>query len=279
MCALFLKRNQGSEENRSNKQRNNWSSKAGKAKGKVFCRFNVFFDRFTQSYAKALHFLLRRTKLTLLALAGIIVLGVILMIRTASTFIPTEDDSFLTYTITMPPGATLARTKKVLAQTDSLLKDRPEIAGMTSISGYNAIDAATSPSFAVGYINLKPHKERGAVKDINDIINDIQTELSQLNEGKFSVFPRPTIQGFGDFSGVEFVLQDRLDSGFDKFDEQAQNIIQRLNDSEVVANAFTSFNANFPQYILDIDYVKAKALGVSAKNLMTTIREIGRAHV
>ena len=272
MCALFLKRNHGNEQNSSNKQRNNWSSKAGKAKRKFFCRFNVFFDRFTQSYAKALHFLLRRTKLTLLALAGIIVLGVILMNRTPSTFIPTEDDSFLTYTITMPPGATLARTKKVLAQTDSLLKDRPEIAGMTSISGYNAIDAATSPSFAVGYINLKPHKERGAVKDINDIINEIQNELSQLNEGKFSVFPRPTIQGFGDFSGVEFVLQDRLDSGFDKFDEQAQNIIQQLNESDEVANAFTSFNANFPQYVLDIDYIKAKALGVSAKDLMTTIR-------
>lgn len=272
MCALFLKRNHGNEQNSSNKQRNNWSSKAGKAKRKFFGRFNVFFDRFTQSYAKALHFLLRRTKLTLLALAGIIVLGVILMNRTPSTFIPTEDDSFLTYTITMPPGATLARTKKVLAQTDSLLKDRQEIAGMTSISGYNAIDAATSPSFAVGYINLKPHKERGAVKDINDIINDIQTELSQLNEGKFSVFPRPTIQGFGDFSGVEFVLQDRLDSGFDKFDEQAQSIIQQLNESDEVANAFTSFNANFPQYVLDIDYIKAKALGVSAKDLMTTIR-------
>lgn len=272
MCALFLKRNHGNEQNSSNKQRNNWSSKAGKAKRKFFGRFNVFFDRFTQSYAKALHFLLRRTKLTLLALAGIIVLGVILMNRTPSTFIPTEDDSFLTYTITMPPGATLARTKKVLAQTDSLLKDRQEIAGMTSISGYNAIDAATSPSFAVGYINLKPHKERGAVKDINDIINEIQNELSQLNEGKFSVFPRPTIQGFGDFSGVEFVLQDRLDSGFDKFDEQAQSIIQQLNESDEVANAFTSFNANFPQYVLDIDYIKAKALGVSAKDLMTTIR-------
>ena len=272
MCALFLKRTHGNEQNSSNKQRNNWSSKAGKAKRKFFGRFNVFFDRFTQSYAKALHFLLRRTKLTLLALAGIIVLGVILMNRTPSTFIPTEDDSFLTYTITMPPGATLARTKKVLAQTDSLLKDRPEIAGMTSISGYNAIDAATSPSFAVGYINLKPHKERGAVKDINDIINEIQNELSQLNEGKFSVFPRPTIQGFGDFSGVEFVLQDRLDSGFDKFDEQAQSIIQQLNESDEVANAFTSFNANFPQYVLDIDYIKAKALGVSAKDLMTTIR-------
>src|SRR5690606_34920949 len=195
-----------------------------------------------------------------------------LMNRTPSTFIPTEDDSFLTYTITMPPGATLARTKKVLAQTDSLLKDRPEIAGMTSISGYNAIDAATSPSFAVGYINLKPYKERGEVKDISDIITDIQTKLSQLNEGKFSVFPRPTIQGFGDFSGVEFVLQDRLDSGFDKFDKQAQEIIKRLNDSEMVANAFTSFNSNLPQYVLDIDYIKAKALGGSGKSLMTTIK-------
>lgn len=274
MCALFLKKTHHSNEHPPYpKQRSRqWINKMESGKRKFFSGFNIYFDKFTLFYARILHVLLRRTKLTLLVLAGIIALGFVLMNRTPSTFIPTEDDSFLTYTVTMPPGATLARTKKVLAQTDSLLKDRPEIAGMTSISGYNAIDAATSPSFAVGYINLKPYKERGGVKDISEIINDIQEELSQLNEGKFSVFPRPTIQGFGDFSGVEFVLQDRLDSGFDKFDEQAQNIIQRLNDSEVVANAFTSFNANFPQYILDIDYVKAKALGVSAKNLMATIR-------
>lgn len=274
MCALFLKKTHHGDEHPPypKKRSRQWINKMENGKRKFFSGFNIYFDKFTLFYARILHVLLRRTKLTLLVLAGIIALGFVLMNRTPSTFIPTEDDSFLTYTVTMPPGATLARTKKVLAQTDSLLKDRPEIAGMTSISGYNAIDAATSPSFAVGYINLKPYKERGGVKDISEIINDIQEELSQLNEGKFSVFPRPTIQGFGDFSGVEFVLQDRLDSGFDKFDEQAQNIIQRLNDSEVVANAFTSFNANFPQYILDIDYVKAKALGVSAKNLMTTIR-------
>lgn len=274
MCALFLKKTHHGDEHPPypKKRPRQWINKMESGKRKFFSGFNIYFDKFTLFYARILHVLLRRTKLTLLVLAGIIALGFVLMNRTPSTFIPTEDDSFLTYTVTMPPGATLARTKKVLAQTDSLLKDRPEIAGMTSISGYNAIDAATSPSFAVGYINLKPYKERGGVKDISEIINDIQEELSQLNEGKFSVFPRPTIQGFGDFSGVEFVLQDRLDSGFDKFDEQAQNIIQRLNDSEVVANAFTSFNANFPQYILDIDYVKAKALGVSAKNLMTTIR-------
>lgn len=274
MCALFLKQSHHVDAHTpvQKKRSRSWMNKLESKKNKFFGVFNDFFDRFTRSYVKILHFLFRRTKLTLLVLATIIALGFFLMNRTPSTFIPTEDDSFLTYTITMPPGATLARTKKVLAQTDSLLKDRTEIAGMTSISGYNAIDAATSPSFAVGYINLKPYKERGEVKDISDIITDIQAKLSQLNEGKFSVFPRPTIQGFGDFSGVEFVLQDRLDSGFDKFDEQAQEIIKRLNDSEIVANAFTSFNANFPQYVLDIDYIKAKALGVSAKSLMTTIK-------
>ena len=84
-------------------------------------------------------------------------------LRTPSSFIPTETTAFA-YSITMPAGASLARTKVVLAQADSILKNRPEIAGMTNISGYNAIDAATSPSFAVGYINLKPYKEQAKLK-------------------------------------------------------------------------------------------------------------------
>lgn len=56
----------------------------------------------------------------------------------------------------MQPGASLARTTEVLKQADSILQKRnPDIAGMTTISGYNALDGSTSPAYAVGYINLK----------------------------------------------------------------------------------------------------------------------------
>ncbi|SEH74087.1 hydrophobic/amphiphilic exporter-1, HAE1 family [Paenimyroides aquimaris] len=274
LCALFLRRGHSIQKDIKFKgdQRPKFIKSFDKSKKKFFKKFNVYFDRFTHLYIHFLQKLLKKPVVTLLAMVAVILTGAVLMMRTPTSFIPTEDDSFLTYSITMPAGASLARTKTVLAQADSILKNRPEIGGMTNISGYNTIDAATSPSFAVGYINLKPYKERGKIKNINEIINLYQSELNKLNEGKFSVFPRPTVQGFGDFSGVEFVLQDRLSAGFDKFDETAQNLIKELNKREEISNAFTSFNANFPQYALDIDYIKAKALGVNIKDLMNTIR-------
>lgn len=274
LCALFLRRGYSIQKDLKFKEDRTpkFVRSLEKGKKKFFKKFNFYFDKFTLLYVRIIQKTLRKAPLTVAVMFCIIALGAVLMKQTPTSFIPTEDDSFLTYSITMPPGASLARTKVVLAQADSILKNRPEIAGMTNISGYNAIDAATSPSFAVGYINLKPFKERGKVKNINEIITLYQDELNKLNEGKFSVFPRPTVQGFGDFSGVEFVLQDRLNAGFDKFDETAQNLIKELNNREEISNAFTSFNANFPQFALDIDYIKAKALGVNIKDLMNTIR-------
>ena len=267
LCALFLKHEHHEEDFVKAPM-----GKLESLKARFFFSFNTAFDKFTTRYVTTITKLIKNSKYSLLGLVAIIGLGVLLIYKTPSSFIPTEDDSFITYSLAMPPGASLARTKVVLAQADSILKMRTDIEGMTAISGYNAIDANASPSFAVGYINLKPYKERGEEKNINKIITEIHKDLSVLNDASFNVFPRPTVQGFGDFSGLEFVLQDRMGSGFEEFSATADTLIRKLNQREEIENAFTSFKANFPQYLLEIDYIKAKSLGVSVKDLMTTIK-------
>lgn len=267
LCALFLKHDHH-EADFDKETKGTFE----RLKARFFFSFNTAFDVFTAKYINSIQKLIKNSKYTLLGLMAIIGLGVVLIYKTPSSFIPTEDDSFITYSLAMPPGASLARTKVVLAQADSILKLRTDIEGMTAISGYNAIDGNASPSFSVGYINLKPYKERGAEKNINKIIIDIHKELSVLNDASFNVFPRPTVQGFGDFSGVEFVLQDRMGSGFEEFSATADTLIRKLNQRKEIEHSFTSFKANFPQYLLEIDYVKAKTLGVSVKDLMTTIK-------
>lgn len=261
LCALFLK-----------PQSHVTNNKPKSKKDKFFDKFNTGFDNFTTKYTNIVTEFISKKVIAISLLCIITLAGMFTMSKTPSSFIPTEDDSFLTYSMAMPPGASLARTKIVLNKADSILKRRPEIQGMTNISGYNTIDATASSSFAVGYINLKPIKERGEIQDINEVIQSIKNDLSEINEATFQVFARPTVQGFGDFSGVEIVLQDRLGGKFDQFDKVANDFIKELNNQPEVANAFTSFNANFPQYMLDIDYVKAKSLGVDVKELMTTIR-------
>ena len=260
LCALFLKPQHPEEEKKLTK------------KTILFNKFNSGFDKLTNSYTNIVSEFIEKRKMAMAILIVITVAGIFTMTKTPSSFIPTEDDSFLTYSMAMPPGASLTRTKIVLNKADEILKKRPEISGMTNISGYNTIDATASSSFAVGYINLKPIKERGEIKDIKLLIDDIKKDLSEINEATFQVFARPTVQGFGDFSGVEMVLQDRLGGKFSQFDQVSKDFIKKLQTQPEIESAFTSFNADFPQYMMDIDYVKAKSLGVDVKELMTTIK-------
>ncbi|WP_353195234.1 efflux RND transporter permease subunit [Parapedobacter defluvii] len=241
-------------------------------KSRFFSAFNTGFATLTNRYIGSLRFLIGRKWIAIGGLVLVTGIGVWLMNRTPSSFIPTEDDSFITYSLSMPPGASLARTTAALSKADSILKKRTAIEGMTTVSGYNAIDASASSAFAVGYINLKPAKERGEIRNINAIMDTIRADLAQITDASFSVFPRPTIQGFGDFSGLEFVLQDRMGGSMWDFGSVADSFMRELEKRPEIASAYTTFNANFPQYLLEVDPVKAKALGVSVNEMMRTIQ-------
>lgn len=270
LCALFLK--SGNHNHEKAKNKNKITAKMTALMERFFKAFNAKFDLFTQWYGRKITFLIDHKKYVLLILFVSIGLGFALMRYTPKEFIPTEDDSFVTFSMAMQPGASLSRTKKTLVVADSILKKRKEIEGITTISGYNTVDGSASPSFAVGYINLKPIKKRGKVKNIDKLIVEIRKDLETIDEATFQVFPRPTIQGFGDFGGVEIMLQDKMSGSFQQFGDVANSFIDDLNKSPAVARAFTSFNARFPQYMMEINYVKAKTLGVKVKDLMNTVR-------
>ncbi len=248
-------------------------TKFGAYKDRFFDAFNAAFERLTNRYIVGVKYLIRNKKIAISGLIGISGIGFALLFLAPKSFIPTEDDSFVTYSLAMQPGASLARTTEVLRQADSILKKRnPDIAGMTTISGYNALDGSTSPAYAVGYINLKPHTEREKIKDIEAFMDTIRQDLSVINEASFNVFPRPTVQGFGDFAGIQLVLEDKLGGEILDFSSIADNFIDEMNKLPEVKSAYTAFKANFPQYEVDIDVVKAKSLGVDIKSLMSTIR-------
>lgn len=247
-------------------------NKFQKYRNRFFTAFNASFDRFTNKYIIGVKYLLKKKVVAFGGLILVTIIGVGLLYFTPKSFIPTEDDSFVTYSLAMPPGASLARTTEVLRRADSILKKREDIEGMTTVSGFNALDGGTSAAFAAGYINVKPHKERSSIKDINDFMDTIRHDLSVINEASFKVFPRPTVQGFGDFAGVQLVLQDRLGGDIRDFDVVADSFINKINGLEEVDNAYTSFKSNFPQYEADIDVVKAKSMGVDIKDMMNTIR-------
>src|SRR5690606_102076 len=110
------------------------------------------------------------------------------------------------------------------------------------------------------------------IKSINAFMDTIRSDLSQIDEATFTVFPRPTVQGFGEFAGLELVLQDRLGGDIRDFDLVADTFIRQINELPEVCTAYTTFKSNFQQFEADIDVVKAKSLGVDIRERMSTNR-------
>jgi HAE1 family hydrophobic/amphiphilic exporter-1 len=73
-------------------------------------------------------------------------------------------------------------------------------------------------------------------------------------------------------AGFEFILQDRTGGSLQKLNETTQGLIGALMQRPEIAYAFTTFNTANPQYMLNVDEKKAKQLGVSVSDVLTTLQ-------
>lgn len=93
-----------------------------------------------------------------------------------------------------------------------------------------------------------------------------------IKEAGIFIFQPPTVQGFGNTSGFEVIIQDRNGGPLNKLGDVTNQFIGELMKRPEVQFAFTSFNTNNPQYLLQIDNAKAKQLNVSVSDILGTLQ-------
>lgn len=263
LCALFLKNTHAENSGKPVKQ--SW-------RRRFFTAFNTGFGAITVKYTRGIKWLIRYKWIGLGALFLVTALTVWLMNTTPKGFIPNEDGSFVALSLSLPAGAGLERTTEVLKQADSILKSIPAVQSSTTISGFDLLSNSSAPGYAFGFVKLKPVEERGPVQDINEVVSLLNQQLGSIKEGTFNVFTFPTVPGFGNFNGLEMVLQDRTGGSIDKFSETANRFIGEMMQLPQIQVAFTMFRSDFPQYQLEVDAVKTKQLGVNVTDLMGALQ-------
>jgi len=107
---------------------------------------------------------------------------------------------------------------------------------------------------------------------VEAVMGVINQKLSEIKDASIFLFQFPTVQGFGNTSGFEFILQDRTGGPLDKLGGTAYGFIGQLMQRKEIAYAFTTFNTGNPQYMLNINEAKAKQLGVSISELLQTMQ-------
>ncbi|HVW60869.1 MAG TPA: efflux RND transporter permease subunit [Puia sp.] len=260
LCALFLKNPH--EEN-------------GKKKGlaaRFFSAFNAGFTAMTGKYVKSLQFLIRYKWVPILGLVIVAVVAVWLVKRTPSGFIPDEDQGFIVAVAQTPAGSSLSRTVRATDAISNIVKQDGAASDAWNVNGLNFVTNSFASPNAVVFCRLKDRDQRGPVKEPEQIAGRLIGETNQVKDA-FSIFVNfPTVQGFGNVSGVEMMLQDRASGSLEKLGQTAWGFVGALSQRKEVASAFTTFNTGNPQYTIEVDDAKAKQLGVSISELMNTLQ-------
>lgn len=259
LCAIMLKHDAGKKK-RGLMQR-------------FFNGFNRGYNATERGYAKFVGWIAGRRLITVACLLFFFAATWGISAILPSGFIPTEDQGMIYVNVTTPPGATLERTEDVLDQVEEIASQFGEVESISTLAGYSLVNEVAGASYGMAMVNLKSWDEREA--DVNTMIARLQKETREIADASIEFFPPPTVPGFGNSSGFELRLLDRSGSGDLVQTARITNqFVEALNRRPEVSGAFTSFDAEFPQYLIHVDQAMAAKKGVSIENAMRNLQTL-----
>ena len=261
LCALLLKPHEGSEHHKKG------------FKDRFFTAFNTGFDSITNKYVNSIGFLLKRKWIAVVGLIVASGIALLLFKSTPSGFIPTEDRGLIMADITLPPGATLEQTQKIVNEYDSILASMDIVEARMNVVGFSLLNSVNGGSYAFSVIQLKDWSER---KEDNQSVDAVVGELfgrtAGIKDARLLFFTPPSVQGFGMADGFELKLQDKGDDDWLKVSQVSGEFLQALNARPEIQYAMTSFNPSFPQYQMDVNVEKTKEAGISINQIFNTLQ-------
>jgi HAE1 family hydrophobic/amphiphilic exporter-1 len=240
---------------------------------RFFNGFNKWYDGLSNRYKKVLSAIINRRIITVVSLVAFLACTVGLSKIVPTGFIPNEDQGTIYANITTPPGSTLERTEVVTDAIQLASEDLESIESVSTLIGYSLMTEGVGSSFGMAMINLKPWDERE--ESIDEIVALIQDRIKHVQDAEIQFFPPPAVPGYGNASGFEFRIQDKTGSdNLLQLQDVTNAFLKKLVQRPEIKNAFSSFDATFPQYVLNVDYDKAIMKGVTVDNAMNNLQTL-----
>jgi HAE1 family hydrophobic/amphiphilic exporter-1 len=244
----------------------------GKPIDTFFSGFNRGFDKLASGYGELTRRGTRLVGMMLFVYVGLIGLTYFQFARTPSGFVPPLDRAYFITAITLPPGASLERTDRVVQEASKILLSRPGVANAVTFAGFDGATFTNAPNSGVIFVALKPFDERVKAKLTTDgILNDLRGQMQALREAFVLVIPPPSVPGIGTGGGFKMYVQDRAGRGPQALEQATMSLIGPANGTPGLSQVFTLFNTSTPQIYADIDRTKAEMLGVPITRFFDTL--------
>jgi hydrophobe/amphiphile efflux-1 (HAE1) family protein len=238
-----------------------------------FEKFNFGFDQLSSWYGIVTGRLVRTVPLALVVYVGLIGIAAIEFSRTPTGFIPEQDQGYLINLVQLPPGASLARTEKVVRRGIDIIlttKGVEHVAPFVGLDATTSTVASNSGTIFSGLPSLYNHELPGV--NANSVLADLRKRLSVIKDAFVLTIPPPPVQGLGNSGGFKMMLEDRDGLGPEALVQAAKALVSAANKDPNFAGVFTLFNAGSPSIYADIDRVKTEKVGLTPTDVFSTLQ-------
>jgi hydrophobe/amphiphile efflux-1 (HAE1) family protein len=276
LAAILMKSHDPAQESRSVK----WYKSPVKA---FFNGFNRGMEGLSNRYGWFVGKTIRMSAIMLVIYAGLMTLTAFQFDRVPSGFIPSQDQGSLIVAITLPEGASINETDKVVKEVTHAMLEVPGLANTVGFTGFSGATRTLQSNSAVLFTPLDPFDKRIAEGiEYQTILSDMRGIAASFKNAQIAVFERPPVPGIGSAGGYKMMLQDRGGRGLEVLEQAAKDMAGAANgpDSPATTSVFSFFNTNNPQIYLDIDRNKAERLGVPVDSVFEALEVfIGSVYV
>jgi multidrug efflux pump len=239
----------------------------------IFARFNRAFNWTTNRYLSAVKGLMRKSAFALLALIGFFIASGAIFKAIPTGFLPDEDQGVFFVSVRLPDGASLERTRDMVARVEKIILAQPGIEACTTLGGLDITTATTNSNVATLIAALKPWEERKPKElQLTGILDSIQPKFRNVEGAIVFGFGLPPILGLSTSGGFEFMLEDRAGGDIGQLAEAADTLIAATRRRPELGYVVSSFRNSIPQYKVDLDNEKAQTLGIPVTDVYNALQ-------
>ncbi|WP_269769771.1 multidrug efflux RND transporter permease subunit [Flavisphingomonas formosensis] len=271
LCAAFLKPHakpaeEGGHEVAETASAPGWRG----ALGRGFNRFNGWFGRTTDRYQARVGGMLKAPVRWLVVFLLLVGLTGLLFSRVPGGFLPDEDQGYLISILQGPPGATQARMDKAAQQAVDYYRSLPQVTRVVRFRGFSFFGQGQSAGII--FTMFKPWDERhGKENAASTILGKAFARMMQIKESMVFVINPPAIRELGTASGFSFRLEDRTGQGQQALVGARNQLLGLAAQSKVLAGVRPEGLEDAPQLKVEIDRVRARALGLAIGDVNNTL--------
>lgn len=251
--------------------RSGWMSRFFKA-------FNTGMQRSTSRYVRGVEGMLTAPVRWLLIFLAAVVFTGLMFTRLPGGFLPNEDQGYFFVAYNAAPGATMQRTEEAVNKAEAFLRQQPQVRNVVTVIGFSIF--GQGQAMAMSFVDLHPWAKRGKAEDsASALVRRANGAFFMIPQASVFALEPPPIQSLGNATGFSMKVQDRAGDG-SSLAAAGQRMVEEARKSPILAGVRSEGLPPAPQLYVQIDRVKARALGLQIAQINQALSvSFGSAYV